>query len=112
MRKFKIITRSMSIGLILISLWFISQTPTKIVTHFNGLGTADGRGSRWWLLLMPVIVVVLVEISIGTSRRQRRSNGMGTVNLLTPFESKGIGGIFVIVIITVGIMLQQIGWVH
>lgn len=75
MRKFRIITNIISIILILgyiIYLVFKWQTlPDTIPVHFNSAGEIDGYGSKTYMIIEPIIMVVLFIIISITERFPR-----------------------------------------
>ena len=68
--------------------WFGTETSCS---HFNSAGLADSFGSRWWLVMLPLLVVVTGEVMIKLARQKRRKLGLLQLPTLTGFEGQCLG---------------------
>lgn len=108
MKKFTRICRGLTVLFLILSIGLIVIAPTTIVTHFNGYGRADAQGSRWMLLLEPIVYAVVAEVMIAISKSKRKKAGTSEVNFLIGQEYYWIGALVVILVIFGALMLHQI----
>ncbi|TXJ68907.1 DUF1648 domain-containing protein [Lactiplantibacillus plantarum] len=91
MRVFTWIVRTIVAGAVLMCVIMIGLAPQTVVTHFNSAGLADSFGSRWWLVMLPLLVVVTGEVMIKLARQKWRKLGLLQLPTLTGFEGQCLG---------------------
>ncbi|TBX42552.1 DUF1648 domain-containing protein [Lactiplantibacillus paraplantarum] len=91
MRVFTWIVRAIAGTAVLMCVIMIGLAPQTVVTHFNHAGLADSFGSGWWLVMLPLLVVVMGEVIIKLARQKRRKLGLLQLPTLTVFEGQCLG---------------------
>ncbi|MBD7984133.1 DUF1648 domain-containing protein [Sporosarcina sp. Sa2YVA2] len=58
-KAFDIITSVLFIGWIVYLIYIWGQLPAQVPAHFNGAGEVDRLGSKWELIILPLIAIIM-----------------------------------------------------
>lgn len=58
-KAFDIITSVLFIGWIVYLIYIWGQLPAQVPAHFNGAGEVDRLGSKWELIVLPLIAIIM-----------------------------------------------------
>lgn len=73
------------IVMVVLSIWILLSLPETIPIHWNLKGEADGYGSRYWMILVPIISVIFYY---GNTRLVKIPHTYNYLKTLTPDNFK------------------------
>lgn len=62
-QMYTLITTAIAFAIIIFIITIWNQVPSTIPTHFNALGQPDDSGSKWLVLIFPVIAFCVISIT-------------------------------------------------
>ncbi|KRM87844.1 DUF1648 domain-containing protein [Lacticaseibacillus thailandensis] len=109
MKRLAWILRGIDALLVVVAVILMIIATGPVVTHWNGLGNVDATGSKWMLLLIPMVLIVYNEISLWYARRVRRHDGTDQIPLVLVNEWRYVVGALVLLVLGLVFMPMQAG---
>ncbi|BAL61367.1 DUF1648 domain-containing protein [Melissococcus plutonius] len=108
MKKYQRMIRFIYILEFIFSIWLYIKAPATIAVHFSGSGKPDAFDSKYWLFLLPVLLILAGEILIFIAKKKRKKIGLEQIPTFLPNEWTYITVMFIFFIIFSYFIQQEI----
>lgn len=87
-KAFDIITSVLFIGWIVYLIYIWGQLPTQVPAHFNGAGEVDRLGSKWELIILPLVAIIMTPLLAFLEKHPEWHNYMNLTDDNIEFQYK------------------------
>lgn len=110
MKKAILTLRLISLIGLLVGVGFILVAPQTVALHITADNVVDSSGSRFMLLLEPLLLIIVNEVSIFSIKRYRRNFSLTEAPMILVKEWYYISAAITLLITFIFVMYQQVTW--